>query len=508
MTPLPFRTVLVANRGEIAVRVIRTLRTLGLRSVAVHSDADRDARHVLEADVAVRIGPAEAKASYLSIPAILEAARATGAQAVHPGYGFLSERADFARACEEAGLVFVGPPAAVLEATGDKLGVKARVAGAGVPVIPGPLGAVAESDAALRAAAKATGFPMLLKAIGGGGGRGLRRVDDPAGLGPASESARREAGGAFGDARLYAEALVAPARHVEVQILCDARGEVRILGDRDCSLQRRHQKVIEEAPAPGLAPTTRAALHQAARDAARALGYRNAGTCEFLVDPKGRPYFLEMNRRLQVEHPVTEAIFGIDLVAWQLRVAAGEPLPPEGTWTPRGHAVEARVCAEDPSKGFLPASGTILRLVEPTGPGIRVDGGWGVSGEVPPHYDSLLMKVIAYAETRDEALDRLDAALAATAVLGVTTNLPFLRRILAHEDVRAARLRTDWLDGAAEGLADLGPVSREALLAAVAADLLGDGRAASPGGAGGRGAARPDPWTALPGWRVGEAATP
>ena len=503
--PIPFKKVLVANRGEIAVRIFRTLRALGIRSVAVYSDADAKARHVFEADEAVHIGASEPRESYLRIDTVVEAARATKADAVHPGYGFLSERADFARACETAGIVFVGPPAAVLEATGDKLGVKARVARAGVPVIPGPLDPVGESAASLTAAAKETGFPMLLKAIGGGGGRGLRRVDKPSDLGPAAESARREAGGAFGDARLYAEALILPARHIEVQILVDARGEVRVLGDRDCSLQRRHQKVIEEAPAPNLSDATRRTLHQAAIMAAKALGYRNAGTCEFLVDPKGRPYFLEVNRRIQVEHPVTEAIFGIDLVEWQLRIAAGQSVPPEGTWTSHGHAIEARVCAEDPSKGFLPASGTIVRLEEPEGPGIRVDGGFSTGKEVPPFYDSLLMKVVAFAESRAGAILRLDNALSETAVLGVASNTSFLRRLLADPDVLAARLSTQHLDVHAERLASDGPVPLEALLLAAGIDAaLSSFKAkAKSKGAGGAGSTRPpDPWSTLSGWRL------
>ncbi len=504
MSASPFRKVLVANRGEIAVRVIRALRTMGIRSVAAFSDADADARFVREADEAVRIGPPAPAESYLSIPAILDAAKKTGAKAVHPGYGFLSERHDFARACEEAGIVFVGPPADVLAATGDKLGVKARVAKAGVPVIPGPLGPVGEGDDALAAAAKETGFPMLLKAVGGGGGRGMRRVDAADGLAPAAESARREAGGAFGDSRLYAEALVTPARHVEVQILADRSGAVRVVGDRDCSVQRRHQKVVEEAPAPGLSDATRTSLHAAARKAAAALGYRNAGTVEFLVDPKGRCFFMEVNRRLQVEHPVTEAVFGIDLVGWQLRVAAGESLPSEGTWSPRGHAVEARVCAEDPAAGFVPSPGTVLLAREPSGPGVRVDSGLAERGEIPPFYDSLVMKVIAHGETREDALDRLDLALAETAILGVASNLSFLRRVISDPDFRAARLSTEFLDSRLDALLSADAPATDAILAAVAADLLGVGVKGASGARGGTGpAVRPDPWRDLAGWRVG-----
>jgi acetyl-CoA/propionyl-CoA carboxylase biotin carboxyl carrier protein len=488
MGAVTIRKVLVANRGEIAVRVIRTLRAMGLASVAVHSDADAGALHVQEADEAVRIGPAEPGASYLSISAIVEAARRTGAGAVHPGYGFLSERFELARALEEAGIAFVGPPAAVLEGTRDKLGVKARVAAAGVPVIPGPPGAIADGAAALREAARATGFPMLLKAVSGGGGKGMRRVAAEPELAEAAASARREAGGAFGDARLYAEALIEPARHVEAQVLADARGEVRVLGTRDCSVQRRHQKLIEEAPAPGLAPETRATVERAAADAARALGYRNAGTVEFLVDPRGRAFFLEVNRRLQVEHPVTEACLGIDLVAWQLRIAMGEPLPPEGAWVARGHAVEARVCAEDPDNGFLPSAGEIVAWREPRGPGLRVDAGFGAGSTVPPFYDSLLMKVIAHGETRDEAIRRLDAALAETGVLGVRTNVGYLRQVLQSADFRAGRLSI----GAPEPVPARVPV--EVVLAAAAAESAPAAKAA-----GGR--ARTDPWREIQGFR-------
>ena len=491
MGSLSFRKVLVANRGEIAVRVIRTLRALGLSSVAVHSDADAGALHVQEADEAVRIGPAEPGASYLMVPAIVEAARRTGAGAVHPGYGFLAERFELARALEEAGIAFVGPPAEVLERTGDKLGVKARVAAAGVPVIPGPPGPIADGAATLREAARATGFPMLLKAVAGGGGKGMRRVAAESELADAAASARREAEGAFGDARLYAEALIEPARHVEAQVLADSRGEVRVLGTRDCSVQRRHQKLIEEAPAPALSAETRATVERAAADAARALGYRNAGTVEFLVDPKGRAYFLEVNRRLQVEHPVTELCLGIDLVGWQLRIAMGGPLPPAGTWVGRGHAVEARVCAEDPENGFLPSAGEILAWREPRGPGIRVDAGFGAGSAVPPFYDSLLMKVIAHGETREEAIRRLDAALAETAVLGVRTNIGYLRQVLASADFRAGRLAI----GAPEPVPVRPPV--EAVLAAVAAESLH--LAPAPRTADAR--ARTDPWREIQGFR-------
>jgi acetyl/propionyl-CoA carboxylase alpha subunit len=499
-----FASVLVANRGEIAVRVIRTLRAMGIRSVAVFSDADARAPHALLADAAVRIGPPAPRDSYLSVDAVVAAAKAAGVDAVHPGYGFLSERADFARALETAGIAFVGPSAAVLEATGDKLGVKATVARAGVPVVPGPLGAVADGPEALAAAAKATGYPLLLKAVGGGGGKGMREVASPAALEEAAASARREASAAFADVRLYAEALVTGARHVEVQVLCDAAGEVRVLSDRDCSLQRRHQKVIEEAPAPGLSEATRATLHEAAAKAARALGYRNAGTVEFLVSPDGKAYFLEVNRRLQVEHPVTEAVIGLDLVAWQVRLAQGERLPPASAWAPRGHAIEARVCAEDPEKGFVPSPGPLLRVVEPQGPGVRVDSGVASGGEVSPHYDSLLLKVIAWAETRDEAIARLDAALADTHVLGVRTNTAFLRRCLLSDAFRAGRATVELLDGEEGKRLTASPAASDvAVLAAAAAQLLGAAASTAAGGAPAAASARPDPWRELPAWRLG-----
>jgi acetyl/propionyl-CoA carboxylase alpha subunit len=498
----PFPRVLVANRGEIARRVVRTVKRLGAEAVAVYSDADRGAAHVKEADRAVRLGPPAPSASYLRVDAVVAAAKSTGCAALHPGYGFLSERADLARACEQAGIAFVGPPAAVLEATNDKLGVKARVAKAGVPVVPGPLEPLAEGEAALRAAAKATGFPMLLKAVGGGGGRGLRRVVRAEDLLGAAESARREAGGAFADARLYAEALVEPARHVEVQILCGPGGDVRVLGERDCSLQRRHQKVVEECPAPNLAPATRKTLHDAAAAAARALGYVNAGTVEFLVGPDGRAWFLEVNRRLQVEHPVTEAVFGLDLVEWQLRVAAGEALPKAPAWTPMGHSVEARVCAEDPDAGFLPSVGRVLDARWPSGEGVRVDAGFRAGDEVSPHYDSLLAKVIAHGATREEAVSRLDAALASTAVLGVRTNVAFLRRCLESTAFRAGAATVGLLDSeAGKALAAEGPVPPVAVLAAAAAEMLGVGEETAAAASRGR-AAVAGPWTTLPGWRL------
>ena len=395
-------------------------------------------------------------------------------------------------------------PADVLEASADKLTVKRRVAAAGVAVIPGPLEVVGQAPAALLAAARATGFPLLLKAAAGGGGKGMRAVAREADLLEAAEGARREAGGAFGSTELYLERLIAPARHVEVQILCDAHGEVRVLGERDCSLQRRHQKVLEEAPAPGLSPEVRLRVHEAGAKAARALGYVNAGTVEMLLDPQGRPWFLEVNRRLQVEHPVTEAVYGIDLVAWQLRIAAGERLPPAETFVPRGHAVEARVYAEDPAQGFLPSVGRILGLRVPEGPGLRVDGAWRKGLEVTPYYDPLLAKVIAHGASREEAFARLDDALARTAVLGVRTNVGYVRAILADPEVRAGRLSIDLLERRAATLVPPEADADDLLLAAAAHALL-------PGGGGGAGAVRsaaaapPSPWQSLAGFRLGEA---
>ncbi|MGH3868188.1 MAG: acetyl/propionyl/methylcrotonyl-CoA carboxylase subunit alpha [Pseudonocardiaceae bacterium] len=439
-----FDAVLVANRGEIAVRVIRTLRAMGVRSVAVYSDADATAAHVRDADVAVRLGPAPAAASYLSSDAILDAAARTGAQAVHPGYGFLSENAAFARACASAGLVFVGPPAGAIEAMGDKIRAKATVAAAGIPVLPGS-GDAGGDDDAWAAAAAAIGYPVLIKPSAGGGGKGLRVVHRARDLPEAIASARREARGAFGDDTLLVERLVATPRHIEIQVLADAHGAAVHLGERECSLQRRHQKIIEEAPSVLLDVATRARMGECAVAVAKAVGYTGAGTVEFLV-PAGTPEqfcFLEMNTRLQVEHPVTELVTGLDLVQWQLRVAAGEPLGfTQDDVRLHGHAVEARIYAEDPSRGFLPTGGRVLHLREPAGLGVRVDSGLTAGDTVGRDYDPLLAKVIAHGGDRDTALRRLDAALAQTSILGLGTNVTFLRALLADADVRAGDLET------------------------------------------------------------------
>ncbi|OBF98495.1 acetyl/propionyl-CoA carboxylase subuit alpha [Mycobacterium sp. 852002-51152_SCH6134967] len=443
-----FDTVLVANRGEIAVRVIRTLRAMGIRSVAVFSDADAGARHVAEADVAVRIGPPPARQSYLDIDAVLSAARRTGAQAVHPGYGFLSENAQFAAALQDAGIVFIGPPVGAIQTMGDKIAAKAAVSAFGVPVVPG-VSRPGLSDGDLVAGAAEVGFPVLVKPSAGGGGKGMRVVHEPAELAGALASARREAAAAFGDDTLFLERFVLNPRHIEVQVLADGYGNVVHLGERECSLQRRHQKVIEEAPSPLLDAATRARIGAAACDTARSVDYTGAGTVEFIVsaDRPDEFFFMEMNTRLQVEHPVTEMVTGIDLVEQQVRIAAGEKLAiAQDDILMTGHAIEARVYAEDPGHGFLPTGGTVLGLAEPEGPGIRVDSGLAAGSVIGSDYDPMLSKIIAHADDRPAALRALDRALAHTAVLGVTTNVEFLRFLLADPDVAAGRLDTGLLD--------------------------------------------------------------
>ncbi|WP_436757259.1 biotin carboxylase N-terminal domain-containing protein [Streptosporangium sp. V21-05] len=481
-----FDTVLVANRGEIALRITRTLRRLGIRSVAVHSDADAGARHVREADVAVRL-----PGGYLDADGILAAAEATGAQAVHPGYGFLAENAAFARRCAEAGLVFVGPPPEAVEAMGDKIRAKATVSAAGVPVVPGG----AEPGDDLAEAAVRVGFPALIKPSAGGGGKGMVLVRSEAELPEALASARRTAAAAFGDATLLIERFVENPRHIEIQVMADAYGGVIHLGERECSLQRRHQKIVEEAPSPLLDAEARAAMGAAAVEAARSVGYTGAGTVEFIVQGEtGDYYFMEMNTRLQVEHPVTELVTGLDLVELQLRVAAGEPLPlTQDEVRLDGHAVEARVYAEDPSRGFLPTGGRVLALREP--PGVRVDSGLMAGGVVGSDYDPMLSKVIAWGPDRASALRRLGGALAATAVLGVPTNIAFLRALIGHPAVVAGDLDTGLVE---RHLGEL--VSQEGVPADVlAAAALVLHREHVPSGAA-------DPWDVPDGWRLGEAA--
>ncbi|HLE89177.1 MAG TPA: biotin carboxylase N-terminal domain-containing protein [Candidatus Limnocylindria bacterium] len=424
-----FSRLLVANRGEIAIRVIRACRELGIESIAVYSDADADAPHVRMADRAERIGPPAAADSYLSTDALLAAARRAGADAVHPGYGFLSENAAFARAVEAAGLTFVGPPPATLEALGDKLAARRSVAEAGVPIVPGLLvplvagpGGVAEADLA------EVGFPALLKAAAGGGGRGMRRVERREEIGPALEGAAREALAAFGSGTLYLEQLVAPARHVEVQLLGDLHGGLAVLGERECSVQRRHQKLVEESPSPAVTPRIRGRLTDSARRVAGTVAFDSAATVEFLLDAAGNHYFLEMNTRLQVEHGVTELVTGVDLVAWQIRVAAGERLPDAVLHAaPRGHAIEARIYAEDPHRSFAPVAGSVTTWNMPSGPGVRVDAGVTADAPLPSEYDPLLAKLMVHAADRPAAIARLRRALDETRVGGVQTTLSFLR---------------------------------------------------------------------------------
>ncbi|MEU6506700.1 biotin carboxylase N-terminal domain-containing protein [Streptomyces sp. NPDC046942] len=490
-----FDTVLVANRGEIAVRVIRTLRSLGVRSVAVFSDADADARHVREADTAVRIGPAPAAESYLSVQRLLEAAARTGAQAVHPGYGFLAENAAFARACDEAGLVFIGPSADAIALMGDKIRAKETVKAAGVPVVPGG------RDPELAEAARELGAPVLLKPSAGGGGKGMRLVRDMTVLEEEIAAARREARASFGDDTLLVERWIDRPRHIEIQVLADGHGNVVHLGERECSLQRRHQKIIEEAPSVLLDEATRASMGEAAVQAARSCGYRGAGTVEFIV-PGGDPtqyYFMEMNTRLQVEHPVTELVTGLDLVEWQLRVAAGEKLGfTQDDVRLTGHAVEARICAEDPARGFLPSGGTVLLLDEPQGDGVRTDSGLSEGTEVGSLYDPMLSKVIAYGPDRATALRKLRAALGETVTLGVQTNAGFLRRLLAHPAVVAGELDTGLVERVVD---ELVPTDvPEAVYEAAAAVRA---KALEP-----RSQGWVDPFSVPNGWRLGGTPKP
>jgi acetyl-CoA carboxylase biotin carboxylase subunit len=442
----PFRRVLVANRGEIAVRVIRTLRDLGMTSIAVYSEADRAALHVLLADEAYPVGPAPASQSYLDVERLLEAARLSRAEAVHPGYGFLSENADFAAACESAGLIFIGPPPAAIRLMGNKLAARALARKVGAPLVPGSPGPLATLDQA-RAEAERIGFPILLKAAAGGGGKGMRVVRDTAALAAAFDLVRGEARAAFGDEQVYLERYLEHPRHIEAQVLADASGRVFFLGERECSVQRRHQKVLEETPSASLPGAVRAELGEAACAVAREAGYRNAGTVEFIVDEKDRFYFLEMNTRLQVEHPVTEMVTGLDLVAEQIRIARGEPLgfDPQDA-TPRGAAVECRVYAEDPRRGFLPATGTVARLRWPLGPGVRVDSGIYRGYRVPVYYDPILAKIVTWGRDRTQALARMGRALDETVLHGVTTNVGFHRWLVRHPLLAAGRYNTRFLE--------------------------------------------------------------
>jgi len=493
-----FAKVLIANRGEIAVRVARTCRVLGIPTVAVYSEADRTALHVRECEEAVEIGPAEAARSYLDIEAIVAAARRSGAAAVHPGYGFLSQNADFADAVAAAGLVFIGPPGPVHRCMGDKKGARRLMAAAGVPVVPGYDGDD-QQDKTLRAEAAGIGWPLMIKPSRGGGGKGMRVVAREADFAPALAASRREAKAAFGDHVVVLERLVERPRHVEVQVLGDAHGNLVHLLERECSIQRRHQKVIEETPSPALTPALRERLCAAGLAAARAAGYINAGTVEFLLDPQGSFFFLEMNTRLQVEHPVTEALTGLDLVRLQIEVAAGRTLPfRQEEIGGRGHALECRLYAEDPARDDLPSPGRILHLTPPEGPGVRFDSGVAVGSEVTVHYDPLLAKVVTWGGNRDESIRRMAEALSRTVVLGVVANLSRLRAILGHPAFREGDLHTGFLDQHfGVGEADTPPPLPPEALAAVAAALaLGKTPVA------GRAAVVPDPWSRLGAWRL------
>jgi acetyl-CoA carboxylase biotin carboxylase subunit len=470
-----FAKVLVANRGEIAVRVIRACRELGVRSVAVYSEADAHAPHVREADEAEPIGAAPARESYLRGDRIIEAARRRGAEAIHPGYGFLSERAEFARAVREAGLVFVGPPAEAIAAMGSKTAARQLALANDVPVVPGTTDTVRDADEA-RAVAARFGYPVLLKAAAGGGGKGMRVVREPSELAGALDAARREARNAFGDDAVYVEKLIDGPRHVEIQVLADAHGTVLALGERECSLQRRHQKMVEEAPSVAVTPALRQSMCDAAVRAARAAGYVNAGTCEFLLDRDGHFYFLEVNTRLQVEHPVTELVTGIDIVQWQLRVAAGERLPfRQEEITPRGWAIECRITSEDPANGFLPSAGRITYARAPTGPGVRWDGGVEAGSDVSLFYDPLLGKLIVWAPTRALAIARMRRALLELTIEGVETSRDFHLRVMDDEEFRRGDVSVQWLERRLPTLMQRDPAPHDVDLAAIAAALVADG---------------------------------
>lgn len=480
--------LLIANRGEIARRIQRSARALGIETVAVYSDADRNALHVREADQAICLGGATASQSYLNRDALLAAVRETGADAVHPGYGFLSEDADFAEAVTEAGIAWVGPPPAAMRAMASKAAAKQTLEPRGVPMIPGYHGDD-QSDVRLLEEAERIGFPLLVKASAGGGGKGMRVVEKLELVADALESARREARNAFGDDRLLLERYLVNPRHVEVQIMADTQGNVWSLFERDCSLQRRHQKVVEEAPAPALNDDTRKAMWQAAEVAASSIGYVGAGTVEYIVDASGDFFFLEMNTRLQVEHPVTECITGLDLVALQLRIAEGESLPEERPATPKGHAFEVRLYAEDPDQDFRPTTGTLSHVVWPQGPGVRIDTGIESGSEVSPFYDPMLAKLIVHGATRDEALARLNRALAETRLVGLTTNLNFLRRLCAATDVADFNIHTHWIE-ANRDLWQHQP-NQHACWSALAASVVQNHQDAG----------HTDPWHRLSGWR-------
>jgi acetyl-CoA carboxylase, biotin carboxylase subunit len=496
-----FKKVLIANRGEIALRVIRACREMGIASVAVYSDADAKAAHVREADEAVRIGPAPSSESYLKGGVIIAAAKQTGAQAIHPGYGFLSEREWFARAVRDAGLVFIGPPAEAIAAMGSKTAARTLATAAGVPVVPGTTEALKDAAEAKRIA-KQFGYPVLLKAAAGGGGKGMRVVRDESEIADALASAQREAKNAFGDDAVYVEKYIVGPRHVEIQVIGDQHGNMLSLNERECSVQRRHQKMLEEAPSVAVTPAIRKAMGDVAVKAAKAAGYVNAGTCEFLLDADGNYYFLEMNTRLQVEHPVTELVTGIDLVQWQLRVAAGEKLPfKQEDIVPRGWAIEARITSEDPANGFLPSTGKVTFLHVPTGPGVRWDSGIEVGSEVGLFYDPMLAKLIVWAPNRDEAIARMHRALLELTIEGVETSRDFHLRLMEDEEFRAGRIEIQWLERRLESLVTARPPADIERKAAVIAALIAERDRSSPKRSATRAGSSPTPESdAQSGW--------
>ena len=467
------KKILIANRGEIALRIIRACRELGVRSVAVYSDADANALHVRAADEAVHIGPAAARESYLNGERLVVAAIDAGADAVHPGYGFLAERDAFARLVQQRGLTWIGPPPDAIAAMGNKTTARLLVRRAGVPVVPGTTEGVRDAADAEGAAAR-FGYPVLLKAAAGGGGKGMRLVRQRGDMASALEAARREARNAFGDDVVYVEKYIEGPRHVEIQVLADQHGSVVSLGERECSLQRRHQKMIEEAPSSAVTPPLRRRMGETAVAAARAAGYVNAGTCEFLLDGQGQFYFLEMNTRIQVEHPVTELVTGLDIVQWQIRIAAGERLSVPASLEPRGWSIECRITSEDPTSGFLPSSGRITWLSVPAGPGVRWDGGIEAGSEVGRHYDSLLGKLIVWAPSRAIAVQRLRRALRELRVVGVETSREFLLRVVEHPDFERGAFDIQWLEAHLDALATAPPSNDERRVAAIAAALIAD----------------------------------
>jgi acetyl-CoA carboxylase biotin carboxylase subunit len=504
-----FKKVLIANRGEIAVRVIRACREMGIATVAVYSEADKLSLHVQVADEAVPIGPAPAAESYLNMGRIIRAAHDTSSEAIHPGYGFLAENADFARLCEKEGIVFIGPNSGALALVGDKVRARRTMEKAGIPIIPG-MKAIPKSVTEFDAAARSIGYPVIVKASAGGGGKGMRIVCGEKDLRPALEAGMREAKSAFGDGSVYLEKYIEEPRHIEFQVLADNAGATVHLFERECSIQRRHQKIVEETPSPALDPDLRARMAETAKKAMRAAGYNNAGTVEFLLDKDRNFYFLEVNARLQVEHPVTELVTGVDLVHRQILIAAGEKLTlRQEDLRQRGHAIECRICAEDPENNFLPSSGKILFLKEPQGPGVRYDGGIYGGWEVPIYYDPILAKLIVWAEDREMACRRMAAALDDFVILGIHTTIGFLKDIIHHPEFRAGRTNTAFIKNYFDGWKESGKNEDKLRLALAAAAFDDMAAATRPGGEPAREAKEdaPAPWKTLGRWRVGGAGS-